>query len=155
MAQSQSQAALIAILAGSLATQGAAQTLGPCYARVYTEKHLSEHPEQKVAMISFGRSEYQAGGQIVNYDLHVQLNGQTEVYQGNAYCEASVEGFACGMEGDAGAVLVVPRAGDEILIVVHPVGVSFEGDSDVLRLSGRKGDDREFLLAAAPASDCQ
>ena len=155
MAQGKSQKALIAVLACSFASQAGAQALGPCYARVYTEKHLREHPDQKVAMISFGRSEYQAGGEIVNYDLRVQLKGQTEVYLGNAYCEASVEGYTCGMEGDMGAVLVLPRAGDEILIVVHPVGVSFEGDSDVLRISGRKGDDREFLLTKGPPLDCQ
>ena len=151
MAQGQSKKmkVLIILACGVMANPVAALDLANCYARSYSADHLASHPIQQVSAIWMTRAteEVAPPGMVLN--LSVRLKTSREVFLGTAYCAPEGSGLACGMEGDAGTFVIAPRK-DAVLIALDRAGISFEGQSDFVTLSGSTGDDREFLLPVCP-----
>lgn len=125
-----------------------------CYQRIYSRSHLDAHPVQQVTMIKLGPADGQMVSALLVVDVSVEMRGKTESYVGSAYCIPTDAGLSCGMEGDAGGfTLRVIKAGG-LLLTVDKGGMTFEGETDFVPLSGSTGDDREFLLHPLAAADC-
>jgi hypothetical protein len=154
---------LILIIGAILATPAHAQTMREtlltdtpfCFARAYDAAHLDAHPDQRVTAISIGQHpevpQNVADGMVL--ELKVSLRGSKEVFGGAAYCQVG-KIADCGMEGDAGTMVIEPRGSDSILMTVGPYGITFEGAADFVTLESDRGDDRSFLLYPAALSAC-
>lgn len=118
-----------------------------CYARVYTDAHLTKHPIQRVTQISIS-PDLTIDAPLLG--LHVQLELRDVpggAFEGYGYCEN--EGnhtLYCGMEGDAGGFRITPAKSGAVLIEVSSLGMSFENTAGFATLEARSGDDRSFLL---------
>ncbi|MEO8529640.1 MAG: hypothetical protein ABI459_00305 [Deltaproteobacteria bacterium] len=151
MAQGKSQdmKIVLGITVALAASPAAAFDLAKCYARTYSAEHLASHPAQMVSDIWVAQTVENVPSPGVVLNFSVRLKTSREVYLGGAYCEPDGADIRCGMEGDAGSFTIKARK-NGILIALDPDGISFEGQSGFVTLSGSKGDDREFLLPLCP-----
>ncbi len=123
-----------------------------CYLRRYTADHLTKHPDQRVAAI--GLALYPEASDQIILNLYVKLRPGTVRALGSAYCDQDGGGLNCHLEGDAGRFSMTLAKNGALRLTVAPRGISFEGATDFITLSGTSGDDRVFLLPPLDAADC-
>jgi hypothetical protein len=163
----------IAVLFGALSlslTTGAAATSGdlfdryfsnilggpPCFARTYDEAHLKAHPTQRVRSIEVDLAKTNSDGSPNSADrfelgFALMLTTSPEWYGQAASCKAGEKGFDCFLEGDGGSFRLSPAPGAGLRLDTSENGLTLEGTSDTIELSGTEGDDRVFDLA--PSKD--
>lgn len=125
-----------------------------CYLRNYSLTHLAGHPDQTVRWIALSARPEESDDRTQAVTLSLRLRGDGEFYRSTAYCEEADGRLDCLMEGDAGAFSLRPAREGALLISVAPRGMAFEGSQGFVEISGSGGDDRSFLLPAAPVSSC-
>jgi hypothetical protein len=125
-----------------------------CYVRSYSLTHLAGHPDQRVRWIALSARPEESDDRTQAVTLALRLRGDDEIYRSTAYCATSDGQLDCLMEGDAGAFSLGPAPDGAVLISVARRGMAFEGSRDFVEISGSGGDDKSFLLPAAPASSC-
>lgn len=125
-----------------------------CYVRSYSLTHLATHPDQRVRWIALSARPEESDDRSQAVTLSLRLRGGDEIYRSTAYCATAGGQLDCLMEGDAGAFSLAPAPDGAVLIRVAQRGMAFEGSRDIVEISGNGGDDKSFLLPAAPASSC-
>ncbi|MFO1203645.1 MAG: hypothetical protein U1E58_13515 [Tabrizicola sp.] len=123
-----------------------------CYARAYSDSHLTQHPKQLVTEIAV-QPDFSAADPMLVLHISLRLRGLPPAgpFEAYAYCEN--EGghtLYCAMEGDAGGFQITPRKNGAILIAVSSDGMSFENSTGFATLRRNTGDDRNFLLTPTP-----
>jgi hypothetical protein len=122
-----------------------------CYARVYADAHLAQHPAQRVTRMRL-TPDFQIAGPLLV--LHVELNLRDVPggwFEGIGSCEnAGSTSLYCTMEGDAGGFTVTPAKDGAVLVSVSELGMSFENARGFATLESAQGDDRNFLLRPSP-----
>lgn len=121
-----------------------------CYARLYTQGHLAQHPEQRVIAMRLG-PDFQIADPFLGLRVEVELRGRTGgSFEGYGYCENQGDELYCGLEGEAGGFTVEAARGGSVLVTVTSLGMSFENAAGFVTLEREQGDDRSFLLRPSP-----
>ena len=145
-------AAIFTILAATAAFAKSPQEQmfpGPdsCYARSYSDDHLTKHPAQRVTQIAIS-PDFTIADPMLGVHLTLNLRGVPGgAFEAYAYCEnEGGDTLYCGMEGDAGGFQITPAKQGGILIEVSSLGMGFENEAGFATLERNSGDDRSFLL---------
>lgn len=128
---------------------------GSCYLRHYSRDHLASHPQQRVEDILIGP--WAPGRDDPRYlvlKLAVSLRDRPGLFWGVAFCENTGGDLSCGLEGDAGHFTLSPEGNGALRLSVGRHGLLFEGETEMIEISGTTGDDRVFLMPAVPADSC-
>lgn len=121
-----------------------------CYARLYAQGHLVQHPAQRVIAIRLS-PDFQIADPFLGLHVEVDLRGRDGgSFEGYGYCENEGGQLYCGLEGDAGGFTVQEAKGGAVLVTVSSLGMSFENETGFVTLKRDKGDDRSFLLRPSP-----
>lgn len=123
----------------------------PCFARTYADRHLKAHPAQRVRSIEVDLAKTNPDGSPNSSDrfqlgFALMLAAKDEWYGQAASCKASDHGFDCFLEGDGGIFRLTPIADGALRLTTGETGLTIEGTSDTVELSGEEGDDRVFDL---------
>jgi len=126
----------------------------PCFAQTYDDAHLKAHPAQRVRSIEIDLSKANSDGSPNSADrfelgFALMLATSLEWYGQAASCKASDNGFDCFLEGDGGIFRLTPTANDGLRLVTGETGLTLEGTSDTIELSGTASDDKTFDLIPA------
>ena len=127
---------------------------GGCFIRDYSTDHLAKHPDQLVRHISLAPVPLANPPGILLLNLTVNLRGSDYYYSSFAYCHGEGVGMQCDLEGDAGSFVLEPAKNGALRLTLTRDGVSFEGATAFVELSGTSGDDRQFLLPSVNADQC-
>jgi hypothetical protein len=131
-----------------------------CYAREYAARHLKKHPRQQVARIFLRfRANNPDGAQNtpVKFQLGLAIDPRTkgkEQHFSAVYCDADGSGAQCGLEGDAGRLVLTPAGPSRLRIDVAKEGLSFETGKGVKQYGGKASDDNVLMLVRAETSAC-
>jgi hypothetical protein len=135
-----------------------------CWQRIYSQTHLSEHPDQQVAAMTLGLIQ-KAGDNaeedgVVLFGLSASLrdgtNGET-----SGICAREADGAVrCGVECDGGGVMIERRDGANLLADLESTGFirmeSACGGGENTSFSINSGiDDKQFLLQRVEAKLCR
>jgi hypothetical protein len=123
----------------------------PCFARTYDDAHLKAHPAQRVRSIEIDLSKTNSDGSPNSPDrfelgFALMLATTSEWYGQSASCKASDTAFECFLEADGGLFRLTPAAGGGLRLETGEAGITIEGASDTIDLSGTEGGDRVFDL---------
>lgn len=123
----------------------------PCFARTYDDAHLKAHAAQRVRSIEIDLSKANSDGSPNSSDrfelgFALMLATTPEWYGQAASCKATDAAFECFLEGDGGIFRLTPAADGSLRLETGEAGISIEGASDTIELSGTEGDDRVFEL---------
>jgi len=123
----------------------------PCFARTYNDEHLKTHPAQRVRSIEVDLAKTNSDGSPNSSDrfelgFALMLAAKDEWYGQAASCKANDQGFDCFLEGDGGIFRLTPVADGGLRLKTGDTGLTIEGTSDTVELSGTDGDDRVFDL---------
>ena len=138
-----------------------------CFGRVYDAKHMSDHPRQMVAEMTFLlRVEgLTAKGERVLKNPHhirylfalaVKRRGDKAPLMTAGECSGDREA-ACAVDCDGGAAYIEPSSSNgELMLRLRDEGIGFGADCDTTRgtFLAPGADDRAFALAPAPAEAC-
>lgn len=128
----------------------------PCFARTYDDAHLKAHPAQRVRSIEVDLARANSDGTPNSSDrfelgFALMLVDNDEWYGQAASCKASDKGFDCFLEGDGGIFGLTPGGDGALRLATGDTGLTIEGKSDTVELSGTEGDDRVFDLLPSKA----
>lgn len=126
---------------------------GACYLRFYDKAHLAAHPDQRVVQIAVGPDAQQTTVEALALRVQLLTRDSDDFFSAVAYCAEGNAGLRCMIEGDGGGFAMVPVEG-RLQLTLDPGGISIEGATGFLELSGTKGDDRVFRLPQVPADSC-
>ena len=123
----------------------------PCFARTYDDAHLKAHAAQRVRSIEIDLSKTNSDGPPNSSDrfelgFALMLATSPEWYGQAASCKASDTAFECFLEGDGGLFRLTPTTDGGLRLETGEAGLTIEGTSDTIELSGTDGDDRVFEL---------
>jgi len=123
----------------------------PCFAVTYDDVHLKSHPTQRVRSIEVDLTKANSDGLPNSSDrfqlgFALMLAAKDEWYGQSASCKAGDRGFDCFLEGDGGIFRLTPIADGGLRLKTGETGLTIEGMSDTVELSGSEGDDRVFDL---------
>lgn len=123
----------------------------PCFARTYDDAHLKTHPAQRVRSIEIDLAKTNSDGSPNSSDrfelgFALMLAASSEWYGQAASCKASDTAFECFLEGDGGIFRLTPAADGGLRLATGETGLTIEGTSDTVELSGTEGGDRVFDL---------
>lgn len=124
-----------------------------CYLRHYTDAHLASHPDQLVREIAIGPEPGSFEADVLVLRVAVWLRGTSGRMMAYGYCENTGGALSCGLEGDAGWLMVEPTA-KGARVTVGRDGMALEGDSGFVTLGGGHSDDAVFALPRVPADSC-
>jgi hypothetical protein len=127
--------------------------VAPCYARSYDQKHLADHPKQKVVhfFVTHSEAEHMAPPKTFDLSFGFRIKNSTDSFSSEAGCAVKGDGATCSAEGDGGQFSLTPRP-DGLLVTV--VGrLELEG-MESFSPDLMKSDDREFRLYVSPAGEC-
>jgi hypothetical protein len=136
-----------------------------CYARIYSQEHLAQHPKQKVAEIQFRLTYYRhepddyapQGQRNYYFEVLVRLRGEKDTMTSMGECTPNGSSIFCGVDCDGGGVEVTRRPPDKILVSLVEMGrlrmTNGCDESDSVDLEARK-DDKEFLLTKTDDPSC-
>jgi hypothetical protein len=124
----------------------------PCFARTYEEAHLNAHSTQRVRSIEIDLTRTNSDGTPNAADhfelgFALMLKTSAEWYGQAASCKTGDDAFECFLEGDGGVFRLTPLDNGGLRLETGDNGISLEGASDAVELSGKSGDDRAFDLA--------
>lgn len=138
-----------------------------CYARSYSEQHLSDHQLQRVAEITLSYFPHllgpdnAAGERLIYPDapeiavsLSVRLRNRDDTWSTTAFCWPEGDGMACSIECDAGQFNLVDRSADALLITGGS-DLYFTDCDGADRKLRRAPDDHDFRLNRLPADQCR
>lgn len=143
-----------------------------CWERTYSAAHLSQHPLQKVERMRMTlefdeikpNADFPDGMKTYNFELKAALRGRegTARAVGNCYTGEDDVVF-CGVECDGGGVdISFAKNGKDLFVdlqaatqirMTYSCGVD-DGQEEVIHLTAEP-DDKNFLLTALPASQCE
>ncbi len=124
-----------------------------CYSREYAATHLARHPDQRVTRITLYPDPDQTTVEQIALRVSVTLRDSPEQFQGVAYCRPTGPSLSCAVEGDGGS-FAITQGDSGLLLTLDRDGLSMEGETAFVTLSGTSGDDRSFSLPAIAAGNC-
>jgi hypothetical protein len=139
-----------------------------CWRRIYDAVHLSSHPRQTVAEMTFFLrvKAYDAKGNEVahdpdhvfyNFALAVKQRGEARarVTSGDCSGEAAMQ---CAVDCDGGGAKIerAPKGDDGLVLRLEGEGIAFGNDCDTQRgtFLAPGADDKTFQLEAQPIAAC-
>lgn len=128
----------------------------PCFARTYDDTGLAAHADQRVRSIEISLAKKNSDGSpnsAVRFELEfaLMLRSGTEWYGQAASCKTSEATFECYLESDGGLFRLTPLPNGGLRLDTGETGISLEGTTDTIELSGKTGEDRSFDLV--PSKD--
>lgn len=133
-----------------------------CYARQYSQEHLTKNPEQIVSFMRFEHSpkgfdmEFDAETGIVVFDLTVRFKGKVDNYVAFGECRPQNGELKCPIQCDGGQFTIKSKDADSILIY-NDGRLTFmhcEGDEVKVKQVTEQSDDKIFLLHRLPDEQC-
>jgi hypothetical protein len=123
----------------------------PCFARTYDDAHFKAHPARRVRSIEIDLSKTNSDGAPNSPDrfeigFALMLETGSEWYGQAASCKADDKQFECFLEGDGGLFRLTPIADGGLRLETGDSGLTLEGTSGTIDLSGSTGEDRAFDL---------
>jgi hypothetical protein len=126
----------------------------PCFAGIYNETHLRDHPSQRVTHFFLRHSEAEDLTPPESFDVVIgyRLKGSTDSFVTEAGCAAEGDGATCDAEGDAGSFKL---AGDEKQVTVTIDNrLHLEGHVSFSPNLAKDGDDSPLVLRRSRTADC-
>jgi hypothetical protein len=124
-----------------------------CYRRDYDAAHLAKHPDQLVKTIRLSPDAEFSDDHSLLLALEILPRGG-EAVLAHGICENTGGSLSCGLEGDAGWLMLEPTA-KGLRATVGRDGISFETDTGFVTFGGGHSDDAVFAIPRAPEEACQ
>ena len=135
----------------TIAEQGAVY---PCFARIYDDAHLRNHPRQRVTHFFLRHSEAEDLTPPESFDVVIgyRLKGSADAFVTEAGCDAEGDGATCSAEGDAGFFKLTGDA-RQVTVTIDD-RLYLEGHVSFSPNLAKDGDDSPLKLGPSPTADC-
>jgi hypothetical protein len=131
----------------------------PCFARTYDNTNLASHARQRVRSIEISLAKKNFDGSPNSADrfeleFALMVKSSPEWYGQAAICRTTEATFECFLKADGGLFRLMPLPNGGLRLDTGETGISLEGASDTVELSGKTGEDRSFDLVPSKA-ECE
>lgn len=123
-----------------------------CFRRAYDAAHLAAHPDQLVKEIRLSPDKPVSDERFLVLAVQILPRG-ADWLLGHAYCENTAGSLSCGMEGDAGWLMLEPTA-KGLRATVGRDGITLEGDAGFVTFGAGQSDDEVFALSRVTPEAC-
>lgn len=124
-----------------------------CYRRDYDAAHLAKHPDQLVKTIRLSPDAAFSDERQLLLAVEIVPRGG-EAVLAHGFCENTGGNLSCGLESDAGWLMLEPTA-TGLRATVGRDGIRFETDTGFITFGGGHSDDEVFAIPRAPEEACQ
>jgi hypothetical protein len=126
----------------------------PCFARIYDDAHMRDHPRQRVTHFFLRHSEAEDLTPPESFDVVIgyRLKGSTDSFVTEAGCAAEGDGAICDAEGDAGSFKLAGD-GKQVTVTIED-RLHLEGHVSFSPNLAKDGDDSPLLLGPSSTADC-